>query len=241
MRNFKAYGLAVLGALAMILAASLSGADTAVSACGTLSSPGRYFLTKSLTSSGTCITIGADGISLDMKGKTLTGNGTGDGISDGGGNFESMAIANGTVSHFSVGIDLNTSCCVVIREVTSSNNTSTGILLGKCCGTLDSVTVKGNGADGVDVADGEFTLHNITVKNNSGSGINIGCCTLISDSVISGNSGDGVFSFGGGPTSWFPAPYRITVPPVLLWVCSAVVTSSSAAPFQATWVRGCYF
>ena len=83
-RGFGGYALGALAALAMLLAASTSRADTAVSACGTLSPAGNYFLTKNLTSSGTCIVIGDQGVSFDMQGHTITGNGTGDGITDGG-------------------------------------------------------------------------------------------------------------------------------------------------------------
>src|SRR5260370_13730521 len=100
-RGFRGYALGALAALAMLLAASPSRADHAVSACGTLSPAGNYFLTKDLTSAGTCIVVGSEGVSFDMKGHTITGDGsTGDGISDGGGEFESMAIANGKIRKF---------------------------------------------------------------------------------------------------------------------------------------------
>ena len=130
-RGIKRYGFAALGALALIIfAVSPSRADTGVSACGTLSAAGNYFLTRNLTSTGTCIVVGSEGVSLDMKGHTITGNGTGDGITDGGSAFKSMAIANGKIRNFSVGIGLDSSCCVVIRNVDSSKNTDTGVLIG---------------------------------------------------------------------------------------------------------------
>ena len=94
-RGFRGYALGALAAMAMLLAASTSRADTAVSACGTLPVAGNYFLTKNLTAAGTCIVIGDEGVSFDMRGHTITGDGSGDGISDGGGGFDSMAIANG--------------------------------------------------------------------------------------------------------------------------------------------------
>ena len=48
-RGFRGYALGALAALAMLLVASTSRADTAVSACGSLSAPGKYFLTTNLT------------------------------------------------------------------------------------------------------------------------------------------------------------------------------------------------
>ncbi len=194
-RGFRGYAVGVLGALTLlVLASSPSRADTAVSACGTLSAAGNYFLTKNLTSTGTCIVIGSEGVSLDMKGHTITGNGTGDGISDGGGNFESMAIANGKIRNFSVGIGLDTSCCVVIRNVDSSNNTATGILVGECCGTLDSVTTNSNGTTGIMALSCCYTLNNVQVNHNGPGGgiIATGCCTTVSNSTVSGNGATGV-------------------------------------------------
>ncbi len=197
-RVIRGYALGALGALALLLTASPSRADTAVSACGTLPSAGNYFLTKNLTSTGTCIVVGSEGVSLDMKGHTITGNGTGDGISDGGGHFESMAIANGKIRNFDVGIGLDTSCCVVIRNVDSSSNTDTGILVGNCCGTLDSVTANNNGTVGIDALSCCYTLNNVQANNNGGGGgiVETDCCTTISNSTVTGNGGAGVVEDG---------------------------------------------
>jgi Right handed beta helix region len=193
-RVLRGYVFAALGALALLFAASPARADTAVSSCGTLSAAGNYFLTKNLTASGTCIVIGSEGVSLDMKNHTITGDGTGDGISDGGGHFESMAIANGKIRNFNVGIGFDTSCCVVIRNVDSSKNTGAGIFVGDCCGLLDTVTANKNGTIGIMVADCCFALNNVQAnKNGPGGGIvATGCCTAIANSTISNNDGTGV-------------------------------------------------
>lgn len=198
-RAFGGFAFGLLGAVVLLMSASPSRADTAISACGTLSAAGNYFLTKNLTSSGTCITVASEGVSLDMKGHSITGNGSGDGISDGGVQFESMAIANGKISHFANGIGLGKSCCVVIRNVNSSNNTGAGILVGTCCGTLDAVTTNNNGGDGIDAFECCFTLNNIQSNNNGGIGIaatkgagSSACCTTVSNSTVTGNAGVGI-------------------------------------------------
>jgi hypothetical protein len=196
-RAFGGFAFGLLGAVVLLLSASPSRADTAVSSCQTLSAAGNYFLTKNLTSSGTCITVASEGVSLDMKGHSITGNGSGDGITDGGVQFESMAIANGKISHFANGIGLGKSCCVVIRNVNSSNNTGTGILVGTCCGTLDAVTANNNGADGIDAFDCCYTLNNVQSSGNAGGGvITANCCTTISNSTVTGNGGIGVSGTG---------------------------------------------
>ena len=200
-RGFKTFALGVLGAFAMLLAASPSHAATAVSACGTLSAAGNYFLTKNLTATGTCIVIGSEGVSLDMRFHTIIGNGTGDGISDGGGGFESMAIANGSIRNFAVGIALDTSCCVVIRNVDSSKNTDTGILIGTCCSTLNSVTANNNRNVGIVASECCYTLNSVQASNNGGGGGIVaavsGGNTTVFNSFVSGNKGTGVFLDGG--------------------------------------------
>ncbi len=198
-RGIRGYGFAALGALALIIfAVSPSRADTGVSSCGTLSAAGNYFLTKNLTSTGTCITVASEGVSLDMKGHTITGDGSGDGITDGGGAFESMAIANGKIRNFSVGIGLDSSCCVVIRNVDSSKNTDTGVLIGKCCGVLDSVTANNNGSVGIMAAECCYSMNKIQANNNGAGGgiVAISCCTTVANSTVSHNGGDGVFGNG---------------------------------------------
>src|SRR5579864_185348 len=66
---------------AMLLIGGLCGRAGAIitnpiSACGTLSSPGAYFLTKNLSATGDCLVIAASNVAIDMKGKTITGNGS---------------------------------------------------------------------------------------------------------------------------------------------------------------------
>jgi Right handed beta helix region len=200
MRNFTPYALAAMLALAILSFASPSRASTAtaVSACGTLSPAGNYFLTKDLTSTGTCIVIGDEGVALDMKGHTIRGNGTGDGISDGGSTFQSMAIANGKIRNFSVGVALDNSCCVVIRNVDSSKNTDAGVLIGRCCGVLDSVVADNNGNTGIFAEGCCYSLNNIEADSNGGGGgiVTTGCCSTVANSTVSRNIGTGVTQTG---------------------------------------------
>lgn len=71
--------------------------DPTVSACGTLSTAGMYTLTQNIVGTGTCITIGAENISLDCVGYNITyktaGANSNYGVSDGGG-YDNTTVKN---------------------------------------------------------------------------------------------------------------------------------------------------
>src|SRR5260370_4736839 len=130
--------------LAMLLIGGLCGrarADVAVSACGTLSTPAtNYFLTQNLTATGNCLVIAADNVGIDLKGKTITGNGSGSGITDGGFAHPFAIIANGKIRNFKNGVDLVISGEAIVSNLDSSKNTGDGIFISECCNTLNSFT-----------------------------------------------------------------------------------------------------
>jgi hypothetical protein len=99
----------VLGAVLLLaVRAPHAFAATAVSSCGTIPTAGDYVLTKNLTSTGTCFVINVSGVAIDFKSHTIIGNGTGDGIDDGGTAIQNIVIANGTINGFSRGISFQT-------------------------------------------------------------------------------------------------------------------------------------
>ena len=170
-----------------------ASAATAVSTCGTLSSPGNYFLTKNLSASGDCLVIAADNVAIDMRGKTITGNGSGSGITDGGVEHNFAIIANGNIRKFDTGILLDNSGLAIISNVDSSKNTSDGIFIDRCCNTLNSVTADGNGSTGIDIASDDSSLAKIETNGNGDGGLFIGsCCNLLVAGTANNNTGNGV-------------------------------------------------
>jgi len=215
--KLSARGLAV-ALFAMLLVGGLGGrasADTAISACGTLSSPGNYFLTKNLSATGSCLVIAADNVAIDLKGKTITGNGTGSAITDSNIVHDFAIIANGKISNFADGINLANSGHAIISNVSSSKNTDDGIFIDGCCNTLNSVTTNNNGATGIfidsddssltkiqansngdggiHITSGDNTLVGSTVSNNKGVGVEMeACCSFVISSKVQKNSGIGI-------------------------------------------------
>jgi parallel beta-helix repeat protein len=161
---------------AILLVAGLSGrasAATAISSCQTLSTAGNYFLTTNLTATGACLVIAAPNVAIDMKGKTITGNGTGQGIVDDGTERDFAIIANGNIRDFQTGIDLTDSGNAIISNVDSSSNTGEGIHIERCCDTLNAVTANNNGSTGIVIDDDDSSLSNIQASGNAGGGITI--------------------------------------------------------------------
>ena len=186
----------------MLLIGGLCGrasaaAPTPITACGTLSSPGNYVLTGNLTASGDCLVIAADNVAIDLKGKTITGNGSGSGITDGDVDHPNAIITNGTIRNFDTGIDLEDSGGAIISNIDSSKNTGDGIFIDRCCNTLNAVTANNNGGTGIDIDSDDSSLSNIQANGNSDGGIFISsCCNTLVGSTVTNNTGIGVEMLG---------------------------------------------
>jgi hypothetical protein len=185
------------------LCADARAASTPVSSCGTLTPAGNYVLTKNLTATGDCLVIAAANVAIDLNGKTITGNGSGSGITDDGVAREYSIVANGKIRNFQNGINLRHSGEGIISNVDSSNNTDGGIFIEQCCNTLDAVTANGNGAIGIVILSAHSSLSNIRAAGNGDGGVGIStccdtsCCNVLVGSTVSNNKNVGVFMAQG--------------------------------------------
>jgi hypothetical protein len=176
------------------------GGTVFINACGPISSPGNFVLTKNLTASGDCLTLTSSNINIDMNGHSISGDGTGNGIV--GNNLKSIVINDGTIKHFATGIKLTISsaCCIgseTIQNMNVSNNTSGGILIDGCCNTFANITANSNGGIGLRNNDCCSTVTNVVTNGNGGDGMHlIDCCYVVEHSTANGNGGDGIFTDG---------------------------------------------
>jgi hypothetical protein len=207
--------LAILIGYGTMVPAAWATTPTVLSSCGNISAAGSYVLSKNLTSSGNCFVIQAPNVSIDMKGHKIKGNGTGSAFTDNGAEEDNAAIVNGTITNFSVGINLSNSgsatiavlsssnnagdgifikrCCSTFLGVTTNNNGSNGIQIGNCCNTVTNVQSEGNVSDGISIADCCNTINTSEVSKNGADGIDgADCCTTVNNSVVNANSGNGV-------------------------------------------------
>lgn len=188
-----AFAAVLLSMLLMGLLGGVASAQTAVSACQTLSSSGNYFLTTNLTATGSCLVIGADNVAIDLKGKTITGGGSDAGITDSGVARDDVIIANGKITNFANGVDLAASGHAIITNLTVSNNSSNGIFIKGCCNTLSSITANSNGGAGIYVNSDDSNFTDIQASGNTGPGLDATeCCNTVIGSTLSNNTGGGV-------------------------------------------------
>ena len=201
-----------------------AAAVTSLSTCQTLKKASEtYVLTADLRSSGDCLLLAADRVTIDLRGHSITGDGTGAGIHEGDSARTLITVRNGTIQGFQYGIDLASSTRSEIRNITSNANTTNGMILGnralvKASTALrnawygiealdyaqvqDSVASE-NGVGGILVGDHGVVTHNVADANVGDlpgdyvSGITAGAFATLNTNYVGNNSGHGI-SVGSG-------------------------------------------
>jgi para-nitrobenzyl esterase len=120
-------------------------------------------LDHNLACSGDALIVGADGITLDLNGRTITGSGTGAGIGVAGRTH--VAIVGGIVKNFEAGVRITNSTHTAIEQNELSGNTdgidlqvgSRGIL-------VRGNTLRDNRSRGIMLRSG--TLENVVAEND---------------------------------------------------------------------------
>jgi parallel beta-helix repeat protein len=161
---------------------SAAAAAMDISTCQTLNTAGQtYRLINNITVSGYCFFIGANNITLDLNGYTITGNGsTGSGVIRDAVIRNNITVKNGTVSGFQNGVIFNGIQGGLIENITATNNTNFGIYLS--------------------VSSANITVRNNTVSNNM-NGIQIfggANNNTIENNIATNNSVDGIHLEGAG-------------------------------------------
>src|SRR4051812_44747594 len=96
----------VAAALAITFGGHTIGAvaATKIMSCGAITTPGAYELSKPITAAGNCLLVQAAGVTIDLAGFTLTGNGTGAGVISGS---NVTAVRNGVITAFANAVNLD--------------------------------------------------------------------------------------------------------------------------------------
>ena len=185
----------LLLAVASMVPAARAASPTPIASCPyTITISESYAVSKDLSSAGTCITVLTNGVTIDLAGHTITGNGTGFGIVDGqrvNGLFQKdITLENGTVTQFGVGISVGSTASVTIMQITAQTNTDVGIALGSSSTVINATSIK-NGGNGLNL--GAFTSFvSLRADWNGGDGANGGFDNSFSGVEASFNTGAGI-------------------------------------------------
>ena len=149
----------------------------------TISSPGSYYLTGSLESTNSGITVAIDNVTIDLMGFTIGGaqNTNHPGISIAGGDDvmrRNVVIRNGSITRFGVGIFVKNTQSALISNLIIHQNTAEGIHLvsidpGVCTDvTVEQCTVTDNSSFGIYAFTQNQPQNNRdhTIRNNRISG-----------------------------------------------------------------------
>lgn len=165
-----------LAALVLVAAASEGQAKggAPITACGQVVTTSA-FLTRSLDCAGSPgVVVGASGITIDLKGFTLRGDGSFHfGIDDDGG-FDRVTIKSGVLRNFQRGLDAaNGADRLALSSVVVSGNNGLGLYLSGDSASVKSSTFSGNAGFGVYVAGASATIVSSTASGNGSEGIRV--------------------------------------------------------------------
>ncbi len=175
-------------------------ADTPISSLPfTINTSGSYYLTNDLTSTETGIFIGADHVTIDLRGHSLIGSGS---TSYSGVYTQlnsNIVVKNGTIRNFANGISSlwETSSSFHVINVRLTGNLGSGISLGGPNHLIEACITSNNGTYGIYVGPGSSVLKS-TAYNNVNQGIVAGDgSTLIGNTAYS----NGIHGISGGTGS----------------------------------------
>lgn len=162
-------GITLAGTLASLLAGAQAQdareGPIEIDKCQTISQPGSYKLVNNLNATGNCLVITTEGVTVDLGGFAITGNGTGTAVTGPPAPTGTIpqtrtVVRNGDISHFALATNL--SGTVEGLRVTSNGK---GIFV--AVGIVRGNTAQLNGSAGIGLVDGVVT-GNLVVANDTG-------------------------------------------------------------------------
>ena len=135
-----------------------------------------YTLSFGMASRGTCFTIGADNITIDCNGYSITGDGSGYGVNNSAG-YDRVTVRNCVITRFSNGIDFENSANYgTIENDTIYSNGNYGVYLGSSSNTntIANDNISSNGNYGIYFSSSSGNIiANGTIKSNGNYGIRL--------------------------------------------------------------------
>jgi parallel beta-helix repeat protein len=205
--------IATMLAIAAIIPASAAGVQNArqqgpitISECRSIDQPGPYRLVNNLKAAGNCLVVTVEGVTIDLGGFAISGDGTGTGIlvKQASGTIPQarIIVRNGDISNFAQALNLSGE----VEGLRVAGN-ARGILVG--VGVVRANIVQFNRSAGIRLTDG-IVASNLLVGNDTGifveeaaivsgnqaSGNKIGIDVIGTGSALSGNIANGNSQIG---------------------------------------------
>ena len=211
---------------AQLIAAAKDEVRTQISACGTtISTPGSYYVTQNLSTTGTCITVTSNDVTIDLMGLSLTGGGAASTYGVYINSVANVEIRNGTIRGFSrgiyslytsgsgmgirvisvramanaVGIDLGSFNNLVKDCIAADSTTGNGISVGYSSVVIGS-TAYNNKLMGISAGSGSTVTGN-TAYSNQEIGIEASAGSTVADNSASSNLWSGIYAGIGSTVS----------------------------------------
>jgi len=167
----------------------------------TISQPGSYYLTASLTFSVAAqdaITVNADGVTIDLMGFTISGNNTSQHAINSPGSNAHLSVVNGTIRNF-LGRAVNSpGSGGVVQSLRATENNNGGITLGPGATVRDCVMAANQGT-AFNVGAGSTLLNCAANANAGNTGFICGAGSTLQNCASSSNSTG--FNLGAGTTA----------------------------------------
>ena len=165
---------------------------TQITACGQAVTTNAV-LTQDLACAGSGIVVASSGVTIDLNGHVLQGNGGWVGIGNGC-VCDLVTIKNGVVRNFGIGIDLTSGADnVSVSDVVSAGNTQRGIQIQGTSASVKSSSASGNGWDGILVTGEKASITSTTAAGNGVGGVSVqGDGASLKSSTVVGNASAGV-------------------------------------------------
>ncbi len=190
----------------------------AVSACGTISNSGAYYLSKDLASNRDCLSVTAKDVLLNLNGHGLkgrSGSGTGLRVAGTASNFRMLSAEDNGIQNFAVAVEVDGDNAT-LEGLGASSNSDTGILVnGANDLTIGGFGSNANGKNGIHLVNASgFLAHNFGSNSNGSYGVFV---QHSNDNVFSnfaaGNGGaNGIAGLYIGCSTTGPDPKCATVP-----------------------------
>ena len=199
-----ALGAMILAPLAGARADGREEGPFEIEKCQTIDKPGSYKLVNNLTLSaipGTCLLITADFVTIDLAGFTITGPGIASPFGPGSvaimapfsssGSPAGIAVRNGSISNFNVGVSLGDGSIVEGLRVSRCGQLGIG-----AAGIVRGNTVTRTRLAGLGIGQGSTVIGNTSVNQTSEGpsfGMIVGCPSNVTDNTTNSTQvqGDG--------------------------------------------------